>query len=54
MITEEITNQTSEYKPEVFNWESTGKGGSDYSAEERTKWNRCTTKPWIQWLSTTS
>ncbi len=37
MITEEITNQTSEYKPEVFNWDSTGKVGSDYSAEERTQ-----------------
>lgn len=37
MITEEITNQTSEHKPEAFNWESTGKGWTDYSAEERSK-----------------
>ncbi|HNQ62216.1 MAG TPA: 30S ribosomal protein S1 [Bacteroidia bacterium] len=37
MITEEITNQTTEYKAEPFNWESTGKGGSDYSEEERVR-----------------
>ncbi len=35
MITEEITNQTKEYKAEPFNWDATGKGGSDYSEEER-------------------
>ncbi len=35
MITEEITNETAEYKAEPFNWESTGKGSSDYSEEER-------------------
>ena len=37
MITEEITNPTPESKPEAFNWDSTGKGWNDYSAEERTK-----------------
>ena len=37
MITEEITNPTPSYQPEPFNWESSGKGGSDYSTEERTK-----------------
>ncbi len=37
MITEEISSPASESQPEVFNWDSTGKGWNDYSPEERTK-----------------
>ncbi len=37
MITEEITNPTPTHHEDAFNWESTGKGWTDYSDEERTK-----------------
>jgi len=37
MITEEITNKTKEYQAEPFNWDATGKVGSDYSEEERSR-----------------
>jgi len=37
MITEELTNETSQHKPEPFNWESSGKGWNDYSDDERQK-----------------
>ena len=37
MITEEITNQSAAPKADPFNWETSGKGWNNYSAEERTR-----------------
>ena len=38
MITEEITNPATTYKPEPFSWDSTGnKGWDDYSDDERAR-----------------